>query len=97
MNFDFQVKTWERVTVPEEYQNIVKAKIEAGEIRTSQQIFDLIDEDIKNSQNRSEEYAEIFHLAETSEQLYPSDMKGERTIEIMEGVEVLWDNSISKS
>lgn len=85
MKFDFKITTWERVEVPEELEAAVLAKIESGDIWTTNQVLEFV-EDMGGR-------ADWEIIPECEEYITPEENGGAATIEVMEDGEFLYTNS----
>lgn len=43
MKVDFKIRTWERIIVPEELEDVVLEKLKSGEFDTTNEIFEFIE------------------------------------------------------
>ena len=85
MNFDFKITTWERVRVPEEYEQEILKAIEDGKIDSAEDILDYLE--TKNNYDFS--YSK---LDNADEQMTVEENGGNTTIEVMENGEVIYQN-----
>lgn len=79
MHVDFKISIWERVLIPEEYEELVQEKIKSGEIKSAG---DLIDLQLPDGTLIGDMSCE--QLLDTNEQLTPKDNGGCSTVEIWE-------------
>lgn len=77
MHVDFKITTWERVEVPPELEEVVTAKIKAGVITCSNDIWDILNGDDCNCNI----------IDGTSEQMSLDENDGFATIEIFDDTE----------
>ena len=73
MQFDFKVTCWERITVDKQYEAQILAGIQAGTIKSSTNIYDLL-----NGEN-----AEVEILVETTQQISLEENNYSSTIEVI--------------
>jgi len=78
MHIDFKISTWERVEIPEEYEEEIRAKIKDGSITSANQVFNYETGDgiIADLQCNK--------LDDTDEQLSVEENGGNSTIEVWE-------------
>lgn len=86
MKFDFKITTWERVEVPTEHEEKVLEAIKNGTITSSQDVFDLLEDDT--------DMIDCNVILETEEQMSVEDNGGNSTIEVLDGTETVWKNSL---
>ena len=86
LEFDFKITTWERVTVPEEYQAEVLEQVEAGKIDSANDIFDYIYEKYGDCNVQREE------IETAQEQMTVLQNNGQPTVEVLDNGEDVWDN-----
>ena len=87
MEFHFKITTWESVTVPEECQEEVYQAIKSGEITSSSDIFDFL----QDQKEIDETECEV--IEEVEEQMSVDENGGCSTIEILdENGNTVWGN-----
>jgi hypothetical protein len=74
MQFDFKVTTWERISVSADQEEKVLDAIKRGEITSSNDIFNFLEDDGNIS---------IETMLETTEQMTPEENDGQSTIEVL--------------
>lgn len=89
MNFDFKMTTWERVTVPHQYEQEVLSQLKLGKITYPHEIDDLV-ETLSNMKYTADRET----LLDYTEPMSVEENEGFRTIEVVaEDSNILWDNS----
>ncbi|WP_373495073.1 hypothetical protein [Aquiflexum sp.] len=87
MRVDFRVLTWEQVEIPEEHEAKVLELLASGEIKNSDDLYELIDPE-------GEGFLTCDVLQET-EQLSVFDNGECSTIEVIQECEIIWQNGES--
>ena len=83
MQVDFKITTWERVEIPQEYQDQVIEALKSGEVSTAEDLIQLLAEAT---------YEGV--IAETDEQMTPEDNGGCSTIDVLdEEGNTIWKNA----
>jgi hypothetical protein len=78
MYVDFKIEAWERVTIPEEMEELIKEKLASKEIETSNELIEFLDE------NSDGHFAFEGVIDETEVSIKPENQDGYRTIEMSE-------------
>lgn len=89
MFFDFKITTWERITVPEEHEQTILAKIQSGDIKTGNDLFVIIEE------ITGMDVADRIVMTDTEYSMTPEENGGQATIEVRDSnrTMVIWNNS----
>lgn len=85
MEYYFKVTSWEKVTVPEDKEQLLLDAIKNGDIRYSSDVHDLFasDDDV---------YPDCMLDPGTAMPMTVEDNKGRSTIEVMNGGELIYKN-----
>jgi len=84
MKFDFKVTGWERVTVPEDKEQLVLDAIKNGTVETSSDVYDLLDDD----------GVDYEVLDDCNEQMTVEENGNQATIEVRENGDVIHNNCV---